>query len=888
MAKRKVTRSVSADFAFFVTLHQFYEDNRRRIRQHYRDLSKVYLDFNDPATNAKAFLRKPQFEALEMYVFLKEFLDNAPVHVIFQEWRDRQGQFVGRKAADLAGQVGMLNLITEDQYGPAFDLLALQLAAGIRTYPNYIFALTMGTGKTILMATCIFYEFLLANKFPKDLRYCHNALVFAPDTTVLEALREIQIFDLKLVVPPEYVNFLTTHLQFHFLDEAGMALSTLDRSMFNLIISNTQKIILKRQHGAKSQVDQLFRSGRPTYDANSIYAQYADLYELDEAIEDETDLATNQRFEKLRRLTQLGIYVDEAHHAFGKNLAQDVGAVQDTRKTSLRLTIDELAKSLARAGTRVVACYNFTGTPYVEDQILPEVVYAYGLRAAIAAAYLKKVHFESYANVRNEEFVRLAIDDFLKQTGETRHEERTPKLAFFAATIDELVNELRPAVEKALSRHGIPASRILVNVGDEKHTTADDIREFNSLDKPESEKQFILLVGKGREGWNCRSLFGVALYRQPKSKIFVLQATMRCLRSIGQGQQTGRIYLSKDNVEILKDELQQNFRVTVEEFMTAASDHQNFAVHVTTPVKLTLRRVRHLHRLKEKQLIPGASLDLQQAPVDKYRILHEVYEQLPSDAQQASKVEDISFIREQRRYSRLMLVAEIARYLNKSPLAIEDVLDQIAEGVAGILTRVNEFNELLYDWVIPQLFWLLYQIDQYTHTEEEEIELVKQPAGDGYSVTASPSKVVRRTDPKPDEAAKSFHLDIYAFDSEPEQALFWRLLRDPRVAKVYFTGMLTHGQSDFYIQYIDPETHTLRSYYPDFLLQKAADGSWVIVEVKGDNKIDDPVVRAKQDFAEQVAVASGMKYKVMRGSEAKSGNYADFFSGATDTQIEMR
>ena len=83
-----------------------------------------------------------------------------------------------------------------------------------RAYPNYIFALTMGTGKTILMATCIFYEFLLGNKFEKDPRYCHNALVFAPDKTVLQSLKEIESFDLTRVVPPEYVNFLTTHLRF--------------------------------------------------------------------------------------------------------------------------------------------------------------------------------------------------------------------------------------------------------------------------------------------------------------------------------------------------------------------------------------------------------------------------------------------------------------------------------------------------------------------------------------------------------------------------------------------------------------------------------------------------------------------------------------------------
>ena len=51
--------------------------------------------------------------------------------------------------------------------------------------------------------------------------------------------------------------------------------------------------------------------------------------------------------------------------------------------TSLRRTVDELAQSLEQTGTRVVACYNYTGTPYVGKDVLPEVVYAYGLKEAI-------------------------------------------------------------------------------------------------------------------------------------------------------------------------------------------------------------------------------------------------------------------------------------------------------------------------------------------------------------------------------------------------------------------------------------------------------------------------------------------------------------------------
>ncbi len=95
--------------------------------------------------------------------------------------------------------------------------------------------------------------------------------------------------------------------------------------------------------------------------------------------------------------------------------------------------------------------------------------------------------------------------------------------------------------------------------------------------------------------------------------------------------------------------------------------------------------------------------------------------------------------------------------------------------------------------------------------------------------------------------------------------------KDGRVAKLYFTGMLTHGQSDFFVQYIDPESHSIRSYYPDFLLQ-AADGRFIIVEVKGDNQIDAPVVLAKQSYAQQLAGASGMSYRIIKGSDANAGN----------------
>ena len=189
---------------------------------------------------------------------------------------------------------------------------------------------------------------------------------------------------------------------------------------------------------------------------------------------------------------------------------------------------------------------------------------------------------------------------------------------------------------------------------------------------------------------------------------------------------------------------------------------------------------------------------------------------------------------------------------------------------------MNEFNELLYDEIIPRLFRLLFDLQASEEREEHEVELIKLPASGYYEVTAEKDKIVRLVDAPEAERGKSFHLDTYCFDSNPERTLFWDLLRERRVKRVYFTGMLTHGQSDFYIQYIDPDSHTVRSYYPDFVFLRAEpNGSekYVIVEVKRDDQIVDAVVQAKKDFAQQLAVASGMEYRLIKASVAGDRGY---------------
>lgn len=254
----KNTKAFVQDFAFYEQLWEYYSKNRGKIRSRYNDLTKKFLAYNDSNENSDAFLREPQFEALEMYVFVKEFMDNAHMYQMFDEWRKRENRFSDASYYTIhkGGQGTLLDMGDEQN-----EIVFKQMKKYKEDYPNYIYALTMGLGKTILMATCIFYEFLLAKKYPKDKRFCHNALVFAPDKTVLESLREIMTFDKTKVVPPEYAHVLDQNIKFHFLEGTGITLHTIDDSDFNIVISNNQKIIVKKKRKADTPTDILFGSG---------------------------------------------------------------------------------------------------------------------------------------------------------------------------------------------------------------------------------------------------------------------------------------------------------------------------------------------------------------------------------------------------------------------------------------------------------------------------------------------------------------------------------------------------------------------------------------------------------------------------------------------------
>ena len=869
-------KNKSVDYPFYQALQDFYINNKKAIWKFYKPETKKILSYNDKEKRIEAFLRKPQFEAFEIYIMIKELLHNNYMFKIFADWYNKIDAFSERgpfKPHGVEGsgvvQGSIFDDITKETYEQVFD----KLKAQEQSYPNYIYALTMGTGKTILMATCIFYEFILANKYYDDDLYCHNVLVFAPDKTVLQSLREIQTFDFNNVIPGEYSNFLNSNVKFHILDDTSTTLNTIDGSDFNIIISNTQKIILKEKHKEKSAIDKLI--SMPLFDEET-----KNIYNfLEDDVLDEKDVEVNQRFQKIIRLKQLGVYVDEAHHMFGKELS---ASLNDTsNESSLRYTINKISDALEKNSTKLVACYNFTGTPYVENTILPEVVYTYGLKTAIDNEYLKQVQIQGYDNVKNKEFLRKVLTDFFDSYGDNLYEGLKPKIAIFGATVDEVINEIQPIVEGILNDLGVPIDTILVNVGDSKYTKDANIKDFNNLDvigTEGSQKQVILLVNKGKEGWNCRSLFSVALFRSPKSKVFVLQSTMRCLRSVTEVQQKARVYLSKDNYTILDEELQKNFNLTIASVNKSGGTLKNeYIIKIVEPViTLNLSEIKKTFDIKRKNnSLEDYSIDLTKIDTNKYMSTKTTKEGL--DIRRGPVVEEFISDRN-RKFSKYQVIYEIARYLNEygNVLEIETMLENTSN-FDEMAELVSKYNDVLYDEIIPSVFNYLYEIESKVETNNREVPLIRYPKDSDHFVFRCSEKLTIQKDENivHEFSSKSFHTDRYCFDSEPEEKLFLDLIENKNVDKIYFTGMFTGKENGLSVQYIDPESNMIRTYYPDFLVYYK-DGSIEVIEVKGDNRIDSKEVQAKAEaMSEKAKHSDKMDYRMIKSSDIMRNCYGD-------------
>jgi hypothetical protein len=750
------------------------------------------------------FLHAPQVEALETYIYLKEAVGNKHSLAVFRSLFENERELLRALGVSDADALD----IAYDKAKDARIQALLEGKFGSADYANQVYALAMGSGKTILMATMMLYDFVLSYYHPEDERFAKNILVFAPDTTIIDSLKEIKTFDYTKVLPKGYRNILL-NIKYHYLESPDTPLSPIGN--YNVIVSNSQKIILKRRN--------------TTSPTKSLFAEKSKL---------ERQMSENTRLANIRQLERLSIFVDEAHHSYGRAM--------DNELKRTRETIEYL-----HGNKPLVSVVNLTGTPYVQNKMIADVVYHFGLKSGIERGILKQVRILDYGNVREEKFVEDVVETFLNEYGERRLEGRLPKMAFYAASIADL-HGLRQVVERTLASKGVGLDTVL-----EYHTEAEENKdEFQKLDTAESNKQFILLVGKGTEGWNCRSLVACALYREPKSTIFVLQSSTRCLRAIGDNSTVARIFLSKDNYKVLDKELKNNFDTSVAELSAQDQKAIDHELKVERRKKVKVRKVLKEMAAAEAVDTDGIKLDFGKFRPSEYLsfvgeggiIVNDDGRAGYTEARANRRVEDVQNL------TFYEIVEVINRYTHLSCSAIADIIERSGKTRSEFVRDTND-SPALIPFFVQEVLERAYRYEWREETIEEELELTKLYP---FKITVQHDRnilVVYKEQEEQDghKSRIGFHINPYNFDSSDEKDLF-RYLRDylntdESIVDVYFTGGVIDAiHNDFYFEYWNPERQCYARYFPDFLIETTK-GRYLIIEVKSNAERMDYEANAK-------------------------------------------
>lgn len=776
---------------------------------------------------ARGYLHQPQLEALETYAYLKEIVGNKTFPEVYKASFTDVKELLLSLGLSQAEIIDVALATDRDSY--ISKLLAAQV--GSVDYPNQVYALTMGAGKTILMGSMVLYDFVVSFFHQDDVRFAKNALIFAPDTTIIESLKEIKTFPYERVLPKEYQE-VVLNIKYHYLESPDTPLEPIGN--FNIIVSNSQKIIL-RSHREKNPTSALFR------DVKAL----------------ERKEKENRRLQAIRQLERLSVFVDEAHHSYGTNLE---GSLKKTRETINY--IHEQGK------TPLVTVVNLTGTPYVNNRLLPDVVYQFGLREGIEQGILKQVRFITYGNVKDDSFLELVIDTFLSEYQEPNLEGRTPKIAIYAASIGELQETLRPLIELILISRGLATDTVL-----EYHTGKEENKDdFLALDTPQSRYQFILLVGKGTEGWNCRSLVACAMYRNPGSNIFILQASTRCMRRIGDSSVVARIFLSESNAKVLERELEKNYKTSISELSGQEREYSEHTIraikHKRVKVKKRVKRIIAL----QKQNSGSLRLDWNNFESEKYEpFIREVGIILnPSRSAEMRKLAPTVIKKNVRHLTFYDVVFLLHRRTHLSCSLISKVLDNSGLTREKIVSIINEnvgTLPFLYDSLLSSVYQ--YEVDD-SGIQEQELELCNFVAYNTL-VEKSHEALVLYRDPKND-GRLGFHINPCVFDSKDEKDLFTTLRNslegDESITDIYFTGGINDPtKNQFCFEYFNPRKQSLSLYFPDFLIETNR-GRYLVVEVKASSE--------KPDYDFNRSLYSGRREEISNEVFAKEVGFRDF------------
>ena len=809
---------------------------------------------------ALKYLRKPQFRALEVYWHLR--LARKTPHIISlyreiyggdkREFFDALGVRMSEDALDFAEIDSVLERIkTNPDYVRKNRLDALNEAATL-DYPSYIFALAMGAGKTVLIGAIAATEFAMSFEYPEaKARFMKNALVFAPGTTILESLRELQDVPYANILPPTQHKQFLANIKLEYPRTGAKEIQAQKGSVYNFIVTNTEKISLR---------------------ANTVRRGKQSLMEF-QTRKKQDELFANLRLQKIASLPDLGVFSDEAHHTYGNEA--------DKKLKRMRETVNYINDA-----TEIVAVVNTTGTPYHNRELLKEVVVWYGLGEGIDDNILKSLRDgvvqHDFSNPEAErEIVQRIVTDFFNRYGDVSLPKYGKAKIAFYFNAQEHLDTTRVYLEESLIAIGEAATQILVNT---QQSGKQEIDEFNRLDSPESQKRVILLVGKGTEGWNCRSLFATALIKKTtKSGTFVLQAATRCLRQVSGNDKPARVYLDFTNAAILDKQLQDNFRTDLGIITERAPDVKEVQIRILKfgaklpklEITKTRKRVVRNGNLA-KQEIKLAKPHDEKIPAAVRYIFTPTFEGTGSILTPTGETEEIPLTSQTADcYAAAMRIA--ANY-HLSPMPLLKTLRRFyPDGEmpdAHLCDLFSQVEKQTADYIITEE--KITEALALIHVHDKNGNPLFEQDADGVYVHTlrfsrqrfeemETRRLLVHKENETDKNDVGFHYTPYNFDSGPERDFFAKVLHSLNLEQrdiscFLFTGGLTDtAKTDFHFQYKSPDGN-YRNYFPDFVIVKNS-REFFVVEVKGENERGDEIVRAKEKAVQKIASMQPDKFR---------------------------
>ena len=558
-------------------------------------------------------MRDAQIESIKTYLFLKIECQNRPLWELFAA-----GKFNSTNVDDLEVNKATREILTSNpaalalwEYASISDengnVNSPKILAAIKkypdsidyvrvikdlffnvSYPDYLFSIPMGAGKTYLMAALIYLNLYFALSEPDNPIFAHNFILFVPSglkSSIVPSLRDIQNFNPVWILPDPVASQLKNLIQYEWLQESSSAsksnmvknpnarkisMHTANPNLMGLVaVTNAEKVILDRVDN-NFNIDESLLKSLPEEDRK----------------EYEATRQANELREQIGKIPGLCILIDEVHHA------------SDDQK--LRKVVNKWMEQ-----SNFNSVLGFSGTPNMDpasrikitDELLVKctqyanVVTYYPLISGIGN--FLKIPVVRHANLDSTEIINRGLREFFDKYADTTYSNgASAKIAIYAPKIKDLEEDIYPTACAICTELGInPTESILkYHKGNSEYQVDEEAQfEFSTLDSPTSKKRIILLVGIGREGWNCKSLTGVILsQRNSCPQNMVLQISCRCLREVDNARkETALIWLNKFNADKLNQQLQEQQYTTITEFGGKKPDDL-----------VTLNRYSRMERLK--------------------------------------------------------------------------------------------------------------------------------------------------------------------------------------------------------------------------------------------------------------------------------------------------